>query len=109
MQHTDNADDSEDFDIPLAEIGDNDHAEVENAHSLLRYNHHLVYARDHDPQWKAYCERMMYLLSAMRKMYICTVSRKILLSDLPEEILIHIMRFFDYKSCKPPSHHISIW
>lgn len=66
-----------------------------HSHSILRYAHHLSYARCHDAQWSAYCDELNRFLQGIRGVIIMD---DISIADFPEEIMIQIFAFLDYKS-----------
>lgn len=68
--------------------------------SLLKYAHHLHYARLYDRDWAAYCEILVVLLwpnlARRRGLVSYTVVTEI--EDFPNDILQILLSYFDAKS-----------
>ena len=71
---------------------------VEKIGPILKYAHHLNYARLNDPEWRKYCSMLSEVFFQNSTLPTPKCTRKILLTDLPDELLMHILRYFDFKS-----------
>ena len=63
--------------------------------ALLKYSHHIHYARKNDPLWSMFCDNLLMNLQLMKKKH------KFSLAIFPVEIISNILKFFDANSlCK---------
>jgi hypothetical protein len=60
--------------------------------ALLKYSHHIHYARKNDPLWSLFCDNLLMNLQLMKKKH------KFSIPTFPVEIISNIFKFFDANS-----------
>ena len=84
----------------VIEVEDFEENENPPQRSLLKYAHHLHYARLYDREWAAYCETLTLLLwpNLPTKIWLPSSTVLIEFEDFPNDVLMIILSYFDAKS-----------